>query len=222
MPKKVLPQGLNFVKMNGVKECVMAKQKKQNPNDAFVNPIDKTKVACYGGSAGGGASIYLAFHPDMADLTNADPILRQSTRIKSAGHLTSQCTYDPITMLSFFDSVGIDILSIPGIETSLMADYGISSFNQFYTDSSIVSLRNELNMLGWMTPDDPEFFTSNNNPNITPTERSEAIHHPLHAKILDSKANTIGLTHVANIPSFGIYAPNNETISEFMIRKLSE
>ncbi len=184
--------------------------------------IDKSKIACYGGSAGGGASIYLAFHPDMADSSNADPILKESTRIKAAGHLTSQCTYDPILMIDIYDSAGIDVLSVPGLKESLMADYGISSFDQFYNDPAVIAMRNELNMLGWMTTDDPEFFVGNSNPNDIPNNRGEVIHHPLHAKTLVEKATSIGLSYVANIPSMNIYPRNNETISEFMIRKLNE
>ncbi len=184
--------------------------------------IDKNKVACYGGSAGGGASIYLAFHPDMADISNADPILRESTRLAAAGHLTSQCSYDPIVMINIFNAAGINVLSIPGLAQSLADDYGISSFDQFYTDPKTIYLRNELDMLGWMSTDDPEFYITNGNPNVPPTERSAAIHHPLHAKALNDKANNIGLAHVTNISSMNIFAANNETISAFMIRKLHQ
>ncbi|HQW83438.1 MAG TPA: alpha/beta hydrolase fold domain-containing protein [Ferruginibacter sp.] len=183
--------------------------------------IDKNKVACYGGSAGGGASIYLAFHPEMADNNNADPVLRESTRLTAAGHLTSQCSYDPVQMQNIFAAAGIDFFSIPGVATSLLSDFGLDSLNQLYTDPAIIAERHELDMLGWMSSDDPEFYVSNGNPNTTPTMRSEAIHHPLQAKALNDKATSIGLAHVTNIPSMGIYAVNNETISEFMIRKLT-
>ncbi len=182
--------------------------------------IDKTRIACYGGSAGGGASIYLAFHPDMADTTNEDPVLRESTRLTAAGHLTSQCSYDPVVVVGIFEAAGIDLSAIPDLKKSLAADYGLASFDQFYTDAEVIALRKELNMLGWMTVDDPEFFVSNGNPNVTPTKRSEVVHHPLHAKILIDKAASIGLPHVSNIPSMNIFAANNETISDFMIRKL--
>jgi len=206
-----------MVSLNDIKRCIQF----MRYNASDLN-IDKAKIACYGGSAGGGASIYLAFHPDMADPSNADPVFRESTRLKAAGHLTSQCTYDPITMLNIFDSVGIDVLSIPGLKESLVADFGLSSFSQFYTDSKVIALRKELDMLGWMTSDDPEFFVGNPNPNNPPIQRSEVLHHPLHAKVLDNKATSIGLAHVTNIPSMNIFAANNETIGTFMIRKLNE
>lgn len=184
--------------------------------------IDKNRIACYGGSAGGGASIYLAFHPDMADSDNADPVMKESTKLTAAGHLTSQGTYDPIRMADMFAASEIDLFAIPGVEQSLLADYKVDSIGQFYTDPRLVAMRHELDMLGWMTPDDPEFYVSNGNSANPPTDRSTALHHPLQGKALDDMATQIGLKHVTNIPSLNIFAPNNETISQFMIRKLSQ
>lgn len=206
-----------LLSLNDIKRCIQfIRYYAQSFN------INKNKVACYGGSAGGGASIYLAFHPEMADVTNADPILRESTRLTAAGHLTSQCSYDPVQMQNIFAPAGIDFFAIPGVATSLLSDFGLDSLNQLYTDPKVIAQRHELDMLGWMSTDDPEFYVSNGNPNTTPTMRSEAIHHPLQAKALDDKATAIGLAHVTNIPSMNIYAVNNETISQFMIRKLSQ
>lgn len=182
--------------------------------------IDKTKIACYGGSAGGGASIYLAFHPDMADPNNTNPIFRESTRIKAAGHLTSQCSYDPVQMANILTPSGVDIFTIPDIVNSLLLDFGLDSLPQLYSDPEMVLIRKDLDMLGWMSTDDPPFYTSNANPNVPPTVRSQAIHHPLHAKALDEKANSIGLEHVTNIPSMNIFPPNGETVDEFLTRQL--
>lgn len=56
--------------------------------------IDKTRVAAFGDSAGAGMSLWLAFHDDLADPDNADPVLRESTRLAAAGGLEPQATYD--------------------------------------------------------------------------------------------------------------------------------
>jgi acetyl esterase/lipase len=42
--------------------------------------IDPKRVAATGSSAGGMTSLWLAFHGDLADPKNADPVLRESTR----------------------------------------------------------------------------------------------------------------------------------------------
>ncbi len=56
--------------------------------------LDPARIACYGGSAGAGTSIWLAFRDDLADPANPDPVLRESSRISAAGMLNGQFTYD--------------------------------------------------------------------------------------------------------------------------------
>ncbi len=56
--------------------------------------IDKTRIACSGGSAGAGTSLWLAFSDDMAEPENPDPVLRESTRVSCAGAFDTQATYD--------------------------------------------------------------------------------------------------------------------------------
>src|SRR5262249_43796882 len=57
--------------------------------------IDPKRVACTGGSAGAGISLWLAFHDDLADPKSADPVARQSTRLACAMPTNMQCAYDP-------------------------------------------------------------------------------------------------------------------------------
>ena len=57
--------------------------------------IDPKRLACTGGSAGAGISLWLAFHDDLADPKSADPVERQSTRLSCALPTQAQCTYDP-------------------------------------------------------------------------------------------------------------------------------
>ena len=57
--------------------------------------IDPTRLAAFGGSAGSGISLWLAFHDDMADPHSDDPVAHQSTRLRCAIGLQMQSTYDP-------------------------------------------------------------------------------------------------------------------------------
>lgn len=57
--------------------------------------IDPERVAVSGVSAGAGISMWLAFHPDLADPDAEDPVLRESTRVSAALALEGQGTYDP-------------------------------------------------------------------------------------------------------------------------------
>lgn len=60
--------------------------------------LDKTRIAASGGSAGACSSLWLAFHPDLADPQSSDPIARESTRLFGAAVMGAQTTLDPKQM----------------------------------------------------------------------------------------------------------------------------
>jgi acetyl esterase/lipase len=60
--------------------------------------IDSQRIAASGGSAGACSSLWLAFHPDMADPKSEDPIARESTRLFCAAVNGAQTTLDPAQM----------------------------------------------------------------------------------------------------------------------------
>jgi acetyl esterase/lipase len=60
--------------------------------------IDKERIGASGGSAGACSSLWLAFHPDMADAKSDDPIARESTRLWCAAVNGPQTTLDPMQM----------------------------------------------------------------------------------------------------------------------------
>jgi acetyl esterase/lipase len=60
--------------------------------------IDSQRIGASGGSAGACSSLWLAFHPDMADPKSNDPIARQSTRLWCAAVMGAQTTLDPKQM----------------------------------------------------------------------------------------------------------------------------
>lgn len=64
--------------------------------------IDPERIVCYGGSAGAGISLWLAFHDDLADPDSDDPIARQSTRILAAGTTNGQSSYDLFVIREWF------------------------------------------------------------------------------------------------------------------------
>ena len=54
--------------------------------------VDKTRVAASGGSAGACTSLWLAFHPDLADPASADPIERESCVAEVATAISARLT----------------------------------------------------------------------------------------------------------------------------------
>jgi acetyl esterase/lipase len=57
--------------------------------------LDPVRIGATGGSAGACTSLWLAFHPDLADPKSGDPIARQSTRLWCAAVTGAQTSLDP-------------------------------------------------------------------------------------------------------------------------------
>ena len=60
--------------------------------------LDKERIAASGGSAGACSSLWLAYHPDLADPQSSDPLARESTRLWCAAVNVPQTTLDPQQM----------------------------------------------------------------------------------------------------------------------------
>jgi acetyl esterase/lipase len=60
--------------------------------------LDKARIGASGGSAGACSSLWLAFHPDLADPKSDDPVARESTRLWCAAVTVAQTTLDPQQM----------------------------------------------------------------------------------------------------------------------------
>lgn len=60
--------------------------------------IDKRKIGASGSSAGACTSLWLAFHPDLAEPESSDPVAHESTRLWCAAVQRAQTTLDPQQM----------------------------------------------------------------------------------------------------------------------------
>lgn len=165
--------------------------------------IDKTRIGAYGSSAGAGTSLWLAFHDDMADQDNPDPVLRESTRLKAVGAFATQSTYDI--------SRWPEILGHPDATRWPRKKQG-----------------EELDMLAWMSADDPPFYARNELPN-TPVNMDRPVmnlvnHHPLHIKALLERVDEVGLKDaLLYAPALGIVPSANDRSDfvKFMLTHLS-
>ncbi|MFO0879603.1 MAG: alpha/beta hydrolase [Gemmataceae bacterium] len=68
--------------------------------------IDKKRIGATGGSAGGCSSLWLAFHPDMADPKSDDPVARESTRLYCAAVNGAQTSLDPKELREWMPNYG--------------------------------------------------------------------------------------------------------------------
>lgn len=150
--------------------------------------IDPTRFAASGGSAGAGISLWLAFHDDLADPDNADPVLRESTRLSCAMVSAGQTSYDPRfirklipeadtykhSALAQLYDVDLDQLdNLPEEKYRLMEE--VSSINHLTKDDVPV-------MLGYGGGLDQEI-----------TDAGVGIHHARFGKALKEKMDPLGI-----------------------------
>ncbi|HET6883759.1 MAG TPA: alpha/beta hydrolase, partial [Pirellulales bacterium] len=114
--------------------------------------IDAKRLACFGGSAGAGISLWIGFHDDLADPDNADPVLRQSSRISAVGSFGGQPTYDPIKIRELIGGRAWE-------HPSLFKVYGLKGADEaLHPTPAVQRLYDESSAITWLTKDDPPVF----------------------------------------------------------------
>lgn len=194
--------------------------------------IDPEQVALYGGSAGAGASLWLGNHDDMADAGNADPVLRESTRVKAVGALATQSTYDllrweeillPVTEPLAPVLGGTDVPTIAaflGQTNYLLTFLGVGSVDDIYSEEN-AAYRANVDLLGLMDAGDAPIYVHNFDTGLgNPLDMF--LHHALHALAVKARADEVGLESVAysEEPDFPLEDPSGETLDAFLIRHL--
>jgi acetyl esterase/lipase len=149
--------------------------------------IDPARVGAFGGSAGAGISQWLAFHADLADPSNSDPVLRQSTRLAAAAPFNAQASYDPryIKKLMNTDQVHPALVTFFGMSSP--ADAVNPKFFPLFEDSSPIN---------HLTKDDPPilvYFNQRNDPLPPNSTGEQHIHHPKFGFALKEKADRLGV-----------------------------
>lgn len=190
--------------------------------------LNKSKIVLGGGSAGAGTSLWIGLQDDLSDTSNPDPILQESTRVQGMVCIETQATYDLLewhnSIFSPYQADGFNFQAIEGIVTSVgvYAYLGLP-FGTAYNDPSITAVRQKVDMLSFMSSDDPELYALNINvANILPTDTDELYHHPLHIKALQDAAATANVAGIFYSPNIDIDTRNGEDIDDFIIRKVGE
>jgi acetyl esterase/lipase len=148
--------------------------------------IDSTRFAATGGSAGGGISLWLGFHEDMADPKNDDPVLRQSTRLTCMVVFDGQTSYDPRFIRKLFPDKDVQkivaLQKLFDFDPSKLDDLPAEKYKLFEEVSPIAHVtKNAPPVLLWYnSPIDAEVA----NPGI-------GIHHPLFGKALKDKMDPL-------------------------------
>ncbi len=206
------PYGI-LASMNDSKRClqfIRYHSKKYN--------IDKKRIACSGGSAGAGTSLWLAFSDEMADSKNDDPVLRESTRIICAGAFATQSTYD---ICKWAEIIGIPSEKSQEEIHSIGRAFGLKHANQIDLFNQR-EIRSELDFLGKMNENSAPFFVFNWQKGGTPANDDELNHHPLHAKALKERAEKLGVEAIVYAPEIGIIDPSGKDLVNFFLEKFMD
>lgn len=150
--------------------------------------IDPRRIAAYGGSAGAGTSLWLAFHPDLADPGSSDPVLRQSSRILAAGALNTQATYNLRRWPAVIGKVS------QGYERAgeVPAFYGARSDAEL-NSAKYQPILDDVDMLKLISHDDAPVFMYTSHPDGDVTDRGHLLHHPSHARAVKTACDAAGV-----------------------------
>lgn len=172
--------------------------------------IDKTRFGSFGGSAGAGTSLWLAFHDDMADPSHEDPVLRESTRLVCAGANSTQFSYDIVRWAELF---GDEIVKKYGEGRDAPGFYGLKTDEEL-NGATGQKFRADCDMFGLISKDDPPVFLSVTREAGTIKNRGDFLHHPKHSQAIYDRCKETGITVVADIPGLNIKPPDDGPTKE--------
>lgn len=135
--------------------------------------IDPKRVAATGPSAGAGISLWLAFHDDLADPKNVDPVLRESTRLRCVVAFNGQTSYDPRFIRTLFPE--FEVYKIENL--NYLFRVNLSDIDKAPADK--VKLFEEVSPLTHLTKDDPPVYLAYKSRfDAKVTTAGIGIHHP--------------------------------------------
>ncbi|MBX7170406.1 MAG: alpha/beta hydrolase [Pyrinomonadaceae bacterium] len=168
-------------------DCARAIQyARYHAKDFNINP---KLVGATGGSAGGMTSLWLGFHDDLADPNNADPVLRESTRLKVMAISAAQTTLVPELVEKY---VGVLATQYASYNNGKM--FGLKK--EEMTSPKASELYKAISPLTYLTKDDPPvwaIYSIPDKPLTAESTTSEAIHHPGFGKILKEEMDKVGV-----------------------------
>ena len=176
--------------------------------------LDKTRVASMGGSAGAGTSIWLAFHDDLADPANSDPVLRESSRIVAAAGTGTQATYDVLRWPEFLGEAATQA----GAGTDAFAFYGLKTMEQLEGPEGR-KIRADVDMLSLISKDDPPVILISSSEHNDLKTRGAVLHSPRHAEAVKKRCDEVGVPAIVKITAGRPVAPDANPL-EFLLKHL--
>lgn len=133
--------------------------------------IDPKRVGATGGSAGAGTSLWIGFHDDMADPMNADPVLRESTRLICMAVSGAQSTYDPFVIEEWVGEAASRHPALEGFYGLKREQYDTPAAREMFKKAAAIT---------YLTKDDPPvyaFYSEPRGPLPADAKPGTGIHH---------------------------------------------
>ena len=137
--------------------------------------LNKARFAATGESAGACTLMWLAFHKDLADAENSDPVLRESTRLVAIGPDNGQPTLDPVTFRKWFNTE-----SLPE-HPAMRAIYGLLGEGEIKWTQKLAAHARDISPITHLTSEAPPcymVYTTSDVPVDQSTRPSVWVHHP--------------------------------------------
>lgn len=181
--------------------------------------IDKERIGVYGGSAGAGSSLYLAFHDDMAIIGNTT-LLGESTRVKCAGAFETQATYDLFAWKRIIPWLRtVTLIKRKYFYNSAANFYGFKDYKSFKSKKKEIT--KSLDMLGMIDSNDPPIYLMNMMKENFPKNNNIIQHHKKHAIAVSKVLNKNNVeNYLFTEKSLDKDGSINLTFREFLVNKL--
>lgn len=180
--------------------------------------IDKERIGASGGSAGACSSLWLAFHPDMADPQSDDPVARESTRLWCAAVVGAQTTLDPQQMKEWTPNsrYGGHAFGFTGDRATKQ-----SEFEEFLAKrDTILPWIAEYSPYALVTPDDPPIYLQYSAPPALGQDQKDPTHTSNFGVKLREHCQSVGVPCELVYP--GAPDVQHATATEYLIAKLKE
>ena len=178
--------------------------------------IDKARIGASGGSAGACSSLWLAFHPDMADPKSSDPIAHESTRLWCAAVSGAQTTLDPKQMKEWTPNskYGGHAFGFAGDKTK-----NLSQFDEFLAKrDTILPWIAEYSPYALVSKDDPAIYLIYGTPPALGQDQKDPTHTSNFGVKLQEHCRANGVACELVYP--GAPDVKHATEREFLIEKL--
>ena len=178
--------------------------------------IDKERIGASGGSAGACSSLWLAFHPDMADPKSSDPVARESTRLWCAAVNGAQTTLDPQQMKEWTPNskYGGHAFGFTGDKSK-----NLSQFDEFLAKrDTILPLIAEYSPYALVTADDPQVYLNYTAPPALGQDQKDPTHTANFGVKLQEHCKTAGVACELAYP--GAPDATHQNVTAYLIEKL--